>query len=84
MMEATNRHRELIADLAPKRAGLGKAQVMRVGRCAATHEARLGRFCPAAALRRCEDAPADTQGTSDGLLPYPGRPEAYRKCWNAE
>ena len=32
----------------------------------------------------CEDATADTQGTSNGLLPYPGRPADYRKCWNAE
>ena len=43
VMEATNRHGELIAHLASKRLGLGKAQVMRVCGCAAAHEAWLVR-----------------------------------------
>src|SRR6185369_11958162 len=43
MMQPTNRHRELITHLAPKRWGLGKAQVMRVGGCAAAHQAWLAR-----------------------------------------
>ena len=43
MMQPTNRHRELIAHLASKRRGLGKAQVMRVGGCAAAHQAWLAR-----------------------------------------
>ena len=46
-MEAAYRHGELIADLSPERTGLGKAQVMWVGRCATAHEARLGRDEPA-------------------------------------
>src|SRR4029079_10602706 len=47
VMQPANRDRELVADLAPKRTGLGKAQVMWVGRRAATYEARLGRDEPA-------------------------------------
>src|SRR5688572_4621240 len=43
MMQPTNRHRELIAHFASKRWGLGKAQVMRVGGCAAAHQAWLAR-----------------------------------------
>src|SRR5262249_31941699 len=43
MMQPTNRYRELIAHLASKRRGLGKAQVMRVGGYSAAHQARLAR-----------------------------------------
>ena len=50
VMEPTDRHSELVADLSPERTGLGKAQVMRVGRCATAHEARLGRDEPAVLL----------------------------------
>jgi len=35
VMQTANRYGELVADLSPERTGLGKAQVMRVGRCAA-------------------------------------------------
>ena len=41
MMEATNRDREFIADLAPECPWLGKAQMVRLGRCAAAHDAWL-------------------------------------------
>jgi hypothetical protein len=41
MMEATNRNRELVADLAAQRPRLRKAQMMRIGRFAAAHHARL-------------------------------------------
>ena len=44
MMRPTHRYGKLIADLAPERADLRKAQVMRIGRCAATHQARLARY----------------------------------------
>ena len=50
VMEPTNRHGELVADLSSERTGLGKAQMMRVGRCAAAYEARLGRDEPAMLL----------------------------------
>ena len=46
VMEPANRHGELVADLSPERTGLGKAQVMWVGRRATTHETRLGRDEP--------------------------------------
>ena len=46
-MQTANRYGELVADLSPERTGLGKAQVMWIGWCAATHEARLGRDEPA-------------------------------------
>src|SRR5215472_13024706 len=41
MMPATERNRELIADLATERARLGKSEVVGVRRLAAAHEARL-------------------------------------------
>ena len=41
VMEPANGHGELVADLSPERTGLGKAQVMWVGRRAAAHEACL-------------------------------------------
>ena len=44
MMRPTHRHGKLIADLAPERADLRKAQVMRIGRCAAAHQARLAGY----------------------------------------
>ena len=47
VMEPTDWHGELVADLSPERTGLGKAQVMWVGRRATAHEARLGRDEPA-------------------------------------
>lgn len=50
MMKATDRNREFIADLAPKRARLCKAQVMRVRGCSATHQTRLEGHEPAVLL----------------------------------
>jgi len=41
MVPPTQRHRELIADLAPQRPGLRKAQVVGVGRAATANEAWL-------------------------------------------
>ncbi len=41
MMEATNRNRELVADLAAQRTRLRKTEMMRIGRFAAAHHARL-------------------------------------------
>ena len=41
VMEPTDRHGELVADLAPKRTGLGKSEMMRIGGCAATDDAGL-------------------------------------------
>ena len=41
MMEATNRNRELIADLAAQRTRLRKAKMMRIGWFAAAHHTRL-------------------------------------------
>jgi hypothetical protein len=41
MMQATNRNRELIADFAPQRTRLRKSKMMRIGRLAAAHDARL-------------------------------------------
>jgi hypothetical protein len=41
MMEAADGDGVLVADLPPKRAGLGKANVMRLGRSAAADDARL-------------------------------------------
>src|SRR5262249_29679662 len=41
MMPATKRDRELIADLAAKRARLSKSEVVRIGRLAAAHQTRL-------------------------------------------
>ena len=41
MMAAAERHRELVADFHPQRSGLGKPQVMRIGRLPAADEARL-------------------------------------------
>jgi hypothetical protein len=41
MMKATNRNRELIADLAPQRSRLREAKMVRIGGFAAAHEARL-------------------------------------------
>jgi hypothetical protein len=43
VMDAAERHCELVADLAPKRGWLGKPKMMRVGRLSPTHEARLRR-----------------------------------------
>jgi hypothetical protein len=40
MMKATNRNRELIADLASERTRLRKAKMVRIGGFAATHHAR--------------------------------------------
>ena len=40
-MQATDRNSELIADLASQRARLRKAKMMRIGRFAAAHDARL-------------------------------------------
>ena len=44
MMRPADRYGKLIADLAPKRTDLRKAQVMRIGRCAAAHQAWLARY----------------------------------------
>jgi hypothetical protein len=41
MMSATEWHRELIADLAAERTGLGESEVVGVRRLAAAHETRL-------------------------------------------
>jgi len=41
MMPSTERDRELIADLAAKRTGLGKSEVVGIRWLAATHETRL-------------------------------------------
>jgi hypothetical protein len=41
MVKATNRNRELIADFASQRTRLRKAKMMRIGRLAAAHDARL-------------------------------------------
>ena len=43
MVSATERNHELIADLAAKRARLGKAQMMRIGWDAGADETRLRR-----------------------------------------
>ena len=50
VMEPADWHGELVADLAPERTGLGKAQVMGIGRRTTAHEARLGRDEPAVLL----------------------------------
>ncbi len=42
MVEATHRNSELIADLAAERPMLGKTEMVRIGRCAAAHQAWLG------------------------------------------
>jgi hypothetical protein len=47
MVEPTNRNCEFVAHLSPERARLGKAQVMRVGRCPAANNAGMGRDEPA-------------------------------------
>ena len=66
MMPATERDRELIADLAAERAGLGKSEVVRVRRLAAAHETCLlgdiAQVLPVAIATRCsnrEDALVD-------------------------
>ena len=41
MMKATNRNRVLVADFAAQRTRLRKAKMMRIGRFAAAHDARL-------------------------------------------
>jgi hypothetical protein len=41
MMEAANRNRELIADLAAQRTRLGKTKMMRIGWFAVAHNPRL-------------------------------------------
>jgi hypothetical protein len=41
VMSATERDRELVADLATERRSLGKAQMMGIGGAAATNETRL-------------------------------------------
>jgi hypothetical protein len=41
MMPSTQRHGELITDLAPERPGLGEAQMMRVRRVATADKTRL-------------------------------------------
>ena len=41
MVSATERDRELVADLAAERRGLGKAQMMGIGGAAAADQARL-------------------------------------------
>jgi hypothetical protein len=41
MMRATDGDGIFVADLSPERAGLGKTKMMRVGRRAAAHDARL-------------------------------------------
>jgi len=41
MMAATERDGELVADLAAKSSGFGKAEVVGIARCAAADEARL-------------------------------------------
>ncbi len=43
MVSPAQRHRELVADLAPERAALHKAQVMRIAGCPAADEASLHR-----------------------------------------
>ena len=44
VMSPTQRHGELVADLAAKRPGLGKAQMVSIGRGTATHQTRLGGY----------------------------------------
>jgi hypothetical protein len=44
MMSPAQRHGELVADLAPKRAASREPQMMRVARSAAANEARLMRY----------------------------------------
>ena len=72
VMKATNRHGEFVAYLSSERTGLGKAQVMRVGRCAATYETRLGRDEPAVLLVAqayglCGDATTAGGGVVGGI-----------------
>ena len=55
MMSAAKRHGELVADLAAKRPALGKAQVMGVGRFAATDQTSL--LCHKAHMVAIADAP---------------------------
>jgi hypothetical protein len=43
VMNAAERHGELVADLAPERGRLGEPKMMRIGRLSPTHEARLRR-----------------------------------------
>ena len=76
VMEATNRHAELVAHLAPKGTRLGKAQVMRVGRCAAADEARMGCDEPAVLLVTqadglCGNAATARTGGVGGTLDSP-------------
>src|SRR6188474_2417531 len=70
MVEPTNRDGEFVAHLSPERARLGKAQVMRVGRCPAANNAGTGRHEPAVLLVTQPDslwgnaATAGTEGVS--------------------
>ena len=71
MVEPTNRNCEFVAHLSPERARLGKAQVMRVGRCPAANNAGMGRHEPAVLLVAQADglcgnaATAGTEGVGD-------------------
>ena len=71
MMRATQRHRKLVADLAPERAPLRKAQMVRIRRPATANKTGLFDHVPdmvavtnAARFRESEDALVD--------LRYPG------------
>jgi hypothetical protein len=50
MMDTAHRNGELVADPATQRTGLGKTQMMWVGRAAATHQTWLQRDEPAVVL----------------------------------
>jgi hypothetical protein len=50
MMQPAERDRKLVADLAPERSGLGKAQVVWLGRGATAHQAGLLRHEPTVLL----------------------------------
>ena len=72
VVEPTHRHGELVADLSSESTRLGKAQVMRVRRCATAHEARLGRDEPAVILVAqayglCGDATTAGVGVVGGI-----------------
>ena len=51
VVQATDRHRELVADLAPEGARRGKAQMVGINRCAPVNQAGLMAF---AASKKCD------------------------------
>src|SRR5215831_4497852 len=75
MMSATEWDRELIADLAAERAGLGESEVVGVRRLAAAHETRLlgdiAKVLPVAIAPRrsdCQHALIDADSIGAGFI----------------